>query len=204
MAILVGIAGGSGSGKTTFANSLNSFFGDKSAILYQDNYYKDQSSRFDFDGGSVNFDHPDAIDFDLLINHASNLKNGQKIDLPHYDFATHTRLEKTSFFESKEIIFVDGILIFCNSNLMSLFDFKIFTDCEENVRFERRLKRDIEERGRTKDGVIAQFNNQVKPMHNLFVEPTKKLACDIVLEENFNKKILEWQQKLSDLITKKE
>lgn len=196
MTIIIGICGGSGSGKTTFARSLNNFFGDHSEILYQDNYYKDQSDKFDFDGGSVNFDHPDAIDFDLLIEHTKVLKSGGGINLPHYDFATHKRLEKTTNFSSKKIIFVDGILIFSNEKLMSHFDYKIFADCDAKTRFERRLRRDVEERGRTPEGVIAQFNNQVAPMHNQFVEPTKSLACDVINEETFHEKILFWQQKL--------
>lgn len=200
MAIIVGICGGSGSGKTTFARSLNNFFGDNSEILYQDNYYKDQSAKFDYDGGSVNFDHPNAIDFELLSYHTKVLKEGGAIDLPHYDFATHSRSVETTQFSSRKIIFVDGILIFTHPELLNHFDFKLFTDCDVKTRFERRLKRDVEERGRTREGVVAQFNKQVAPMHNQFVEPTKTHACDIINEENFHEKILHWQQKLQQLI----
>ena len=197
---LIGIAGGSGSGKTTFARLLNEHFNEHSDILYQDNYYKDQSHRFDHDGGAVNFDHPDSIDFELLYKHTKELKKNNPIDLPYYDFATHKRLKKTSKFEPKKVIFIDGILLFSQPNLLDIFDHKIYTDCDETTRFERRLKRDIEERGRTKDGVITQFKNQVKPMHDQFVEPSKEHACDIIHQENFDDKLAQWKQKIATLI----
>jgi uridine kinase len=200
MTILVGIAGGSGSGKTTFARKLNEHFADHSNILYQDNYYKDQSDQFDYDGGSVNFDHPDSIDFDLMIAHLNNLKNKESISLPYYDFATHKRLDKTTQYNARKIIFIDGILIFTQKEIINLLDYKLFTDCDEETRFERRLKRDIEERGRTKEGVIQQFQAQVKPMHDQFVEPSKKFACDIVQVDTFEQKLKEWQNKLAKLI----
>ncbi len=178
--IIIGVSGGSGSGKTFFAETLAKKIGrDKSFVLYQDSYYIDQSSKFDHDGGSVNFDHPDAIDFDLLAKHLKSLKQGMDIQVPIYDFATHKRLEKAVYQENKPIIIVDGILILTQPKLRKLFDESIFVHTPEDIRFQRRMVRDINERGRTKDGVIAQFEGQVKPMHDLFVEPSKEFATII-------------------------
>jgi uridine kinase len=177
---IVGVAGGSGSGKTFFAETLAKELGQEVAsVIYQDNYYRDQSANFDHDGGSVNFDHPDALDFDLMANHLQDLKDGFGIEVPIYEFATHKRLKQTTFQEIKKVIIVDGILILTQPHLRKLFDVTIFVETPEEIRFSRRLKRDVQERGRTPEGVKAQFENQVKPMHDLFVEPSK-LYADIV------------------------
>ena len=178
---LVGVAGGSGSGKTTFAKDLlKRLSPGQCALVYQDNYYIDQSARFDHDGGSVNFDHPDAIDFKLLADHLAALKRGEAAEIPTYDFATHRRLKETIHQPARKIILVDGILIFHSEPVRALLDELIFFDAPEKLRFERRLKRDVEERGRTPDGVQAQFLTHVKPMHDQFVEPSKKFATSIV------------------------
>jgi len=184
--IILGIAGGSGSGKTTLAKRVSRAIGsDYCSILSQDNYYIDQSARFDRDGGAVNFDHPSSLDFDLLAKHLSDLKKGKSIEVPRYDFKTHTRLRETEILLPKKVIILDGILILYPENVRKLIDIKVFVEIPEEVRFQRRLKRDIEERGRTKEGVTEQFFNQVKPMHDLFVEPSKKYA-DYIAHDDFD------------------
>lgn len=178
---IIGIAGGSGSGKTTLANWLLKYFGPQRAgLLSQDSYYYDQSADFDHDGGAVNFDHPDAIDFDLMAEQLEDLIAGDPIDVPIYDFATHSRLDQTNWFQPREIILVDGILILGNELLCELFDASIFISTPEEVRFSRRLRRDTHERGRTAEGVREQFYRQVKPMHDQFVEPSRENA-DLIL-----------------------
>lgn len=198
---IVGIAGGSGSGKTTFANRLRAKLGeDHSVVLGQDSYYIDQSNKFDHDGGSVNFDHPESLEFSLMAKHLKELKQGNSINVPIYDFTTHTRKDSTKKLTPKKIIFVDGILIFSQPIVVDCLDFKIFIDCDEDLRFQRRLKRDTTERGRTPEGVKTQFHNQVKPMHDKFVEPSKTVACDIVGVESFDKKVETWAHKISGMI----
>ena len=182
--IIVGVAGGSGSGKTYFAKDLLLKLGAHQAeIVYQDNFYIDQSHRFDGDGGSVNFDHPDSIDFSLLAKCLQQLKSGQDTDIPIYDFKTHTRAKDKLKIQAKPIIVVDGILIFHPPEVRAQFDYLVFFDTSEDLRFERRLQRDVKERGRTPDGVRAQFQKQVKPMHDLFVEPSKRHAHIVVSDD---------------------
>lgn len=178
---IIGVAGGSGSGKTYFARELQKILGDeRCSILYQDNYYIDQSAKFDGDGGSVNFDHPSSLDFDLLAQGLRDLKQGNSIKVPLYDFATHTRKVETIDCHPKKIILVDGILILDSSVVRAALDEAVFFDTPEELRFKRRLDRDVHERGRTPDGVKKQFDLQVKPMHNQFVEPSKIFAQTIV------------------------
>ena len=199
--IFLGIAGGSGSGKTTLAHRILDHFGDEHCqIISQDNFYKDQSHKFDHDGGAVNFDHPASIDFDLLTKHMQKLCEKKSINCPIYDFATHKRLPETIEVIPKKINILDGILIFTHNDLIDLFDYKIFTECPEQTRFERRLKRDIEERGRTEQGVRVQFQEQVKPMHDQYVEPSKSCADDIITCENFDLKTDYWINKLSTFL----
>lgn len=178
---IVGVAGGSGSGKTYFARELQKILGDeKCSILYQDNYYLDQSHRFDGDGGAVNFDHPESLDFELLAFGLKELKKGGSIEVPLYEFATHTRKVETLTFKARPIILVDGILILDSPVVRAQLDEAIFFDTPEELRFKRRLDRDVAERGRTPEGVKKQFDLQVKPMHNQFVEPSKIFAQTIV------------------------
>jgi len=182
--IIVGVAGGSGSGKTYFAKDLMQKLGSELAeIVYQDNFYIDQSHRFDGDGGSVNFDHPDSIDFSLLAHCLGQLKSGNDTDIPIYDFKTHTRASNKLKIQAKPIIVVDGILIFHPPEVRAQFDYLVFFDTSEDLRFERRLQRDVKERGRTPEGVLAQFQRQVKPMHDLFVEPSKHHANVVVSDD---------------------
>jgi uridine kinase len=199
---IIAIAGGSGSGKTTFAKKIRQELGeDNCAIILQDSYYFDQSAKFDGDGGAVNFDHPDSIDFELLFQHLDKLKNGESVSIPQYDFATHRRLPVSEFMEPHPIILVDGILILTNENLRAVFNESFFIDVPEELRFTRRLKRDVEERGRTAEGVRVQFANQVKPMHNQFVEPSKKFATKIINNDNYTDELWSTRCRLLDKLT---
>jgi len=179
-AFILGVAGGSGSGKTYFAQALKDSLGDHANIIYQDNFYIDQSHRFDHDGGSVNFDHPDSLDLLLLAKCLEDLKSGFGTNIPLYDFKTHKRSEEKLSMGPTRIVIVDGILIFHPEYLRAQFDEMIFFDTPETLRFQRRLERDVHERGRTPEGVHAQFFKQVKPMHDEFVDPSKIYANVIV------------------------
>lgn len=194
---ILGVAGGSGSGKTTFVKCLVDSLKEDCILIAQDNYYHDQSDKFDHDGGCVNFDHPDSIDFTLMQSHLKDLKEGKTINCPRYDFTTHKRSTECDTLTPKRIIIIDGILLFSSSEIVEMLDHKVYVDCEEELRFKRRLKRDVEERGRTADGVHNQFYKQVKPMHDEFVEPSQRFACDIVNISNFDDKVKLWHNRLS-------
>jgi len=187
---IIGISGGSGSGKTTFARQIQKLVGvDKCGILLQDSYYFDQSQNFKGDG-SVNYDHPNAIDFSLLSLHLDILKSGQEIQMPQYCFKTHKRLDEFVRFSPKPIIVTDGILILSQPQVRRVLDSSVFIDTSEEVRFQRRLARDVKERGRTPEGVKKQFIETVKPMHDQFVEPSKVYADFIYSgERKFNEHI---------------
>ena len=198
---IIGVAGGSGSGKTYFARALVQALGSQLCeVVYQDNFYIDQSHRFDFDGGSVNFDHPESIDFECLSRCLMSLKDGQATEIPTYDFATHKRTPVTLSIQPKPFILVDGILIFHSEPVRTVFDDLIFFDTPEELRFQRRLDRDVKERGRTPEGVHNQFIAQVKPMHDLFVEPSKCHARTVVNDANgFNVALDNYTQRLRKL-----
>lgn len=177
----IGIAGGTGSGKTTVARRLyESLHLDSAVFLDQDSYYRDLGHLSLEERKKVNFDHPSSLDNDLLVEHLRSLCEGRVIDKPLYDFAAHTRTDQTLRVEPRGIILVEGILLFVEESLRELFDLKIFVDTEADVRFIRRLRRDLELRGRTIDSVIDQYLNTVRPMHFEFVEPSKRYA-DIIL-----------------------
>ena len=182
---VIGVAGGSGSGKTYFAKALKLEFEKNYGqgaceIVFQDNFYRDQSKHFDRDGGTVNFDHPDSIDFLLLAEHVKKLKSGLSTEIPIYDFSTHTRKNETLLIQPTKIIIVDGILIFHSEIVRCLFDDLIFFETPEELRYTRRLERDVKERGRSVTGVQEQFFKQVKPMHDRYVEPSMVFAKIIV------------------------
>jgi uridine kinase len=180
---VIAIVGGSGSGKTTLAKKIRAKLAARGCvILGQDSYYIDQSARFDHDGGAVNFDHPNSLEFSLLAQHIQELKQGRDIEVPIYDFATHKRMSATEFFQHHPTILVDGTLILSQPQLLPLFDESIFLEVGEDLRFQRRLKRDVEERGRTPEGVHEQFYKQVKIMHDQFVEPSKAASSILIRE----------------------
>ena len=185
--MIIGICGGTGSGKTTIANRiLQSVSADEVVFIQQDLYYRNlKDMPLDY-RNAANFDHPDAIDNDLLANHLKKLNAGEPVELPIYDFRTHTRLPDTTPIEAKPIVIVEGILIFAEPRLLEQMDIKVFVDTPDDIRFIRRLKRDIAERGRTLDSVIEQYINTVRPMHNQFVEPSKRYADVIIPEGGHN------------------
>jgi len=186
--IIIGIAGGSGSGKTTLAQNLQKEFEDDILLLSHDYYYKQHDELSFEERQALNYDHPNAFDTDLLIEHLKELKKGNSIAHPVYSFVNHNRENYTVTVEPKKIIIVDGILIFENKDLSNLMDIKIFVDTDSDIRFIRRLLRDVSERGRTIDSVISQYCNTVKPMHEQFVEYSKKNA-NIIVPEGGNNKI---------------
>jgi uridine kinase len=185
--LVIGIAGGSGSGKTTVANVILERVGAQHiAYLPHDAYYKDLSGLPHNQRTQINFDHPDSLDTDLLIQHVKQLINNQPIDLPIYDFKVHTRTTLIRRIQNQPIIIVEGILIFVEPELRDLFDVKIFVDTDADIRFIRRLQRDITERGRSTESVIHQYLSTVRPMHLEFVEPSKRYADVIIPEGGLN------------------
>ncbi len=185
--LVIGIAGGSGSGKTTVAQEILQRVGpSRIAFLQHDAYYKDLSGLPPAQRADVNFDHPDSLDSDLLTHHVDELKAGHSVEVPIYDFSTHSRTDKTFTVQPRAVILVEGILIFAESELRKRFDVKLFVDTDPDLRLIRRLQRDITERGRTTDSVIKQYRKTVRPMHLEFVEPSKRYADVIIPEGGFN------------------
>ncbi|RLD16718.1 MAG: uridine kinase [Caldiserica bacterium] len=184
--ILIGIAGGSGSGKTTVALKIKERVGEDILILDMDSYYKDHSHIPFEERVKINYDHPDAFDFPLLINHLKRLIQGKSIEKPVYSFVKYVRLKETQRIEPKKIIIIEGILSLFDEELRNLMDIKIYVDTDPDVRFIRRLLRDIKERGRSLDSVVTQYLEIVRPMHIQFVEPTKRFADVIIPEGGFN------------------
>jgi uridine kinase len=185
--LVIAIAGGSGSGKTTVAQVILQRVGpDRISFLQHDAYYKDLSGLPPVQRAEVNFDHPNSLESELLIQHIKQLKNGQPVEVPIYDFSTHSRTERTYSVQARGVILVEGILLFAEPALRDLFDVKLFVDTDSDIRFIRRLQRDIAERGRTTDSVIHQYMTTVRPMHLEFVEPSKRYADMIIPEGGFN------------------
>ena len=179
---MIGIAGGSGSGKTTLAENIKRCFGDKISLIRHDDYYKSQKSLSLEEKATLNYDHPSAFDTELLISHIKSLKAGNDIDCPVYDYTIHDRSDRIRRIECRRVILLEGILIFENQELLDLLDMKIFVDTDADIRILRRISRDVKERGRSLESVINQYISTVKPMHERFVEPSKKNA-DIIIPE---------------------
>lgn len=185
--MVVGIAGGTGSGKTTVLEAIVATLGSSDVVVIaHDSYYKDRSHLPMEERAKVNYDHPDALDTPLLIQHVRRLQAGQPAEVPIYDFSTHTRRKEHRLVQPAKVILVEGILILANEELRSLFDIKIFVDTDADIRFIRRMERDISERARTRESVVQQYMESVRPMHIAYVEPSKSFADVIVPEGGHN------------------
>ena len=182
---IIGIAGGTGSGKSTFTNRLKAHFGDRITVMYHDNYYRPHDDLPFEERQKINYDHPDSLETDLLIKHLKALREGKAIDCPTYDFAHHTRAKEIVRVEPSRVIIVEGILILQDARLRDLFDIKIFVEADADERILRRVTRDIKERGRSLENIMEQYLTTVKPMHYLYVEPTKTVA-DLILNSGLN------------------
>ncbi|HHY64256.1 MAG TPA: uridine kinase [Clostridiaceae bacterium] len=184
--VTVGIAGGTGSGKTTLANIVKDYFGPDAVVISQDYYYKSFDDLPFEERKKINYDHPNSFDTDLMISQIRDLKNNKPINRPVYSFIEFKRLKETITVEPRPVIILEGILLFNCAELLDLMDIKVFVDTDSDIRFARRLMRDIHERGRNIDSVVAQYFNTVKPMHEAFVEPSKKHADIIVPKGGLN------------------
>lgn len=181
--MIIGICGGTGSGKTTIARSIVEAVGVENVVLIeQDSYYRNLADMPLDERHQANFDHPDSIDGDMLVNHLKRLKQGLQVEMPLYDFKSHTRSDRIEIIEPKPVVIVEGILIFAEPRILDLLDVRVFVDTPDDIRFIRRLQRDIKERGRTVESVIGQYYRTVRPMHHEFVEPSKRHA-DIIIPE---------------------
>ena len=183
--IMIGIAGGSGSGKSTFTNRIKAEFGDKVTVIYHDNYYKSNDGIPFEIRQKNNYDSPEAFETDLLISHLKALRRGETVQCPVYDYSQHNRTDKTVELKPSKIIIVEGILVLENPELRSLFDIKIYVEADADERIIRRIIRDVKERGRQVEDISTQYLTTVKPMHYLYVEPTKAMA-DIVINSGMN------------------
>lgn len=184
--MVIGIAGGTGSGKTTLTLRLKEKFGEDVSVLYHDNYYKSHSDMPFEERKKLNYDHPDAFDTGRMVKDLQALCRGETIQSPTYDYTIHDRSEVTVAVKPTKVIIVEGILIFENQALRDLMDIKIFVDTDADVRILRRIMRDVKERGRSLDSVVNQYLTTVKPMHEQFVEPSKRYADIVVLEGGHN------------------
>ena len=185
--LVIGIAGGTGSGKTTVVNQIiNELPEDEVCVISQDSYYKATDNLSYEERIKINFDHPRAIDFDLLETHISDLKSGKIIQQPIYSFKTHNRTKDTIKTHPRKVVIIEGILIFNSKKLLDLFDIKIFVHADADERLIRRVRRDIKERGRDIDEVLDRYKDTLKPMHQQFIEPTKKFADIIIPNDRYN------------------
>jgi uridine kinase len=178
---VIGVAGGSGSGKTTVVRRIVDSLGpEQVTLLDHDRYYRDRNDLRLEERAALNYDHPDALETDLLVRHVRELKSGKPVDVPQYDFTRHARLPETETFQPRRALIVEGILVFTDAALRDLMDIKVFVDTDSDTRFIRRLQRDVAQRGRTMESVIDQYQSTVKPMHLEFVEPSKRYA-DVII-----------------------
>lgn len=180
--LIIGIAGGSGSGKSTITKWIADKFGDNVTVIRHDDYYKAQHDKSYEERAKQNYDCPEAFDTELLVEQLVKLRNGEKIECPVYDYTVHDRSDRTAVTEPTPVIIIDGILVLQDERLRSMMDIKIFVDTDADVRILRRIRRDVHERGRSMDSVINQYLETVKPMHEMYVEPSKKYA-DIIIPE---------------------
>ncbi|CUS26078.1 Uridine kinase udk [Paucilactobacillus oligofermentans DSM 15707 = LMG 22743] len=202
--IIIGVTGGSGSGKTSVSQAIYKQMAGKSIMmLQQDTYYNDQTDMSMDERKQVNYDHPLAFDTDLLISDLTKLRNFENIDMPVYNYAEFNRSEETIKTEAKDVIILEGIMILDDARLRDLMDIKVFVDTDDDIRIIRRIKRDMEERGRSLDSIISQYLKTVKPMYHQFVEPTKRYADIIVPEGGENKVAIDLlSTKVKDILTK--
>jgi uridine kinase len=178
---VIGVAGGSGSGKTTVVRRIVDSLGlEHVTLLDHDRYYRDRNDLRLEERAALNYDHPDALETDLMVRHVRELRSGKPVDVPQYDFTRHARLSETETFQPRRTLIVEGILVFTDAALRDLMDIKVFVDTDSDTRFIRRLQRDVAERGRTMESVIDQYQSTVKPMHLEFVEPSKRYA-DVII-----------------------
>lgn len=184
--LVIGIAGGSGSGKTTLMKNIITIFGEDVTVISHDNYYKRHDEMTYDERCLLNYDEPAAFDTDLLVSQLAELKQGREIDCPVYDFTVHNRSDETIHIVPKKVIIVEGILIFENEPLRELMDIRIYVDTDADIRLCRRVKRDVKKRGRSLESVLTQYQTTVKPMHEKYVEPSKKFAHLVVLEGGKN------------------
>lgn len=183
--IIIGIAGGTGSGKSTFTNRLKEAFGDQVTVIYHDNYYRAQDDSSMEERVKQNYDHPKAFETELLLEQLTALKEGKSVECPIYDYTVHNRAKETITIEPRKVIILEGILVLADKRLRKLLDIKIYAEADADERILRRLIRDVKERGRDVEGVASQYLSTVKPMHYLYVEPTRAMA-DIVINSGKN------------------
>ena len=183
--IMIGIAGGTGSGKSTFTNRIKEYFGDDVTVIYHDNYYRRRDELTYEERTKLNYDHPSALETELLIEHLKLLKEGNPVECPIYDFTQHNRSDQTYTIQPSKVFLIEGILIFSDERLRDLFDIKIYVEADADERILRRVVRDVKERGRDIDNIMEQYLTTVKPMHALYVEPTKTTA-DIIINSGMN------------------
>ena len=185
--VVIGVAGGSGSGKTTVVRRIvDSLGNDQVTVLEHDRYYRDRSDLRLEERAALNYDHPDSLETDLMVRHVQELRAGRPVEVPVYDFARYARVAATDTAHPRRAIIVEGILIYADAPLRALLDVKVFVDADDDIRFIRRLRRDVAERGRTMESVIDQYQSTVKPMHLEFVEPSKRYADIIVPQGGHN------------------
>lgn len=189
--IIIGIAGGTGSGKTTLAKGIKKALSNQAVLLCHDYYYNKNENMTYKERCNLNYDHPSSLETDLLIEHLNKLKRGESIERPIYSFVNHTRSENTVKVDSAQVIIIEGVLLFENAELRDLMDIKVYVDTEPDIRLARRIDRDVCERGRNLKSVLDQYIGTVKPMHDRFVEPNRKYADIIIPEGGYNKVVLD-------------
>lgn len=200
--VIIGIAGGTGSGKSTFTNRIKAMFGDEVTVIYHDNYYREHDDIPFEERKKINYDHPDSLETELLLEHLKSLKAGESVQCPVYDFSQHNRSKEFVEIKPSSIILLEGILILADERLRELMDIKVFVDADADERILRRVRRDMVERGRDIDNIMEQYLTTVKPMHYMYIEPTRHHA-DIVINSGMNEVAFDiMASKIADLLKK--